>query len=163
MIHLISSAGASKLRMSVRLVLFPYLASTDYVLLISQIPNQYTIRIHNTKYPQLLPEFLRRTEPIIFEDCSMNPQSFSGIAWKEAYPDVPYYSIPLPNPRYLGLHNALGAVLHMSGAAEILDDILGEESLKAAPVVTGHLIAEMLEHRAIRDNLLAAFQALATA
>jgi hypothetical protein len=36
---------------------------------------------------------------------------------------VPYRNLPLPNPDFIALHAGLSMILHMSGAAEVFDQI----------------------------------------
>lgn len=54
--------------------------------------------------------------------------------------------IPLPNPRYVGLHNAFAGVIRMSGVTEVLDDIIRALLDDVDSSVVGESILRIIEH-----------------
>ncbi|KAK0442443.1 hypothetical protein EV421DRAFT_1904213 [Armillaria borealis] len=72
-----------------------------------ETPNEYTIQLHHPelRFVFMPPPVGGRDHRVIFKDYSNS--------------DPP---IPLPNPVYIRLHAAIAGILHMSGAAEVMNE-----------------------------------------
>lgn len=60
--------------------------------------------------------------------------------------------LPLPNPEYFRLHRACARVLHLSGAAEYIDDVIRREELLKVPC-EGRVLTEE-KHSDLYDVLV---------
>jgi hypothetical protein len=68
--------------------------------------------------------------------------------------------IPLPDPLFLRIHDALARVLHMSGAAEAIDLLVLEKFGKGKPgaVLVGADFEDMWTHEMLRENIVSMLQ-----
>ncbi|KAG8955561.1 hypothetical protein FRC04_007552 [Tulasnella sp. 424] len=78
----------------------------------------------------------------------IKPELFAMLRLPDTVTFIPRSDIPVPDPRYLALHAACAKVVHESGMAEILDNLLRElerTSVLSTDGSTAHLLRHALE------------------
>ncbi|KDQ51727.1 hypothetical protein JAAARDRAFT_496715 [Jaapia argillacea MUCL 33604] len=126
----------------------------------TQAPNTYDIMYHALGHG-----IIPRVPQVTFKDHSatvndINKNRPSKMPLYAAASSSPDKGIPLPDPLFLRIHNAIAGVLHASGAAVFLDEFIKDlgKGASSGGVICGDNMADWLRDCMIRTELESSFQ-----